>query len=291
MVSSLLTVRSKLFRSLVYALRIYIIIAVLLWFGQELLLFPMLISKVTGKSTPAPVPATVESFFIDTDDGEKLEVWTSYGRSPDLSSPYVGLIFHGNGETVAAGNYLPFFARHKIPAFTIDYRGYGNSTGWPGERTILSDSETFWRAVQERTGVLAKNVIILGNSIGSGPASYLASLIEPRALILIAGFSSLAEVLADIPSYSPFRWLLRYQFPNREYLQKLKTNCLILAHGMKDTTINFRHLDLLKQSASHPNIGQVLTLTSQVAGHNDIYYAVEEQLDRSLDGCLLDLPS
>ena len=285
-----MSARRLLFKLVTYSVRIYIILALLLWFGQDLLLFPMLSTKFIGSSSQQLPPATVDSFFVDTDDGEKLEVWTTFGRTPNLTSPYVGLIFHGNGETVAARNYLPFFARHKIPAFTIDYRGYGNSSGWPREENLLRDTEAFWRAVQERTGVNAKNAIILGNSIGSGPASYLAASIEPRALILIAGFSSLPEVLADIPSYTPFRWLLRYQFPNHEYLQKLRSDCVILAHGMKDTTINFRHLGLLQQSASHAGIQRVISLTSQEASHNDIYYLVEEELDRSLDECLL-LPS
>ncbi len=285
-----MSTRRLLFKVVIYAGRIYIILAVLLWFGQDLLLFPMLSAKIISSTPQQKPPATIDSFFVDTDDGEKLEVWTTFSRTENLTSPYVGIIFHGNGETVAARNYLPFFARHKIPAFTIDYRGYGNSSGWPREENIFRDTEAFWRAVQARTGVRAENVIILGNSIGSGPASYLAASIAPRALILIAGFSSLPEVLDDIPSYAPFRWLLRYRFPNSEHLQKLKSDCVILAHGMKDSTINFRHLDLLKHSASHAGVQRVLSLTSQQASHNDIYYLVEEELDRSLEECL-SLPS
>ncbi len=264
---------------------VYALVALLLWQFQAYLLFPAL--AVHMPSAPEP-PAWIESFFVTTPDNEKLEVWTTFGKSSELTSPYVALIFHGNGETVAMKNFLPFFARHHIPAFTFDYRGYGRSSGWPTKTNMLNDAETVWNAIQQKTGVSAERAIILGNSIGSGPATYLAAKINPRALILIAGYASVAEILADYLFYRPFIWLLQYNFENSAPLSTLKARCVIAAHGRRDEIINFRHLELIKKSINAAAVKIPIFLENDDASHNDIYYKVEAQLDQNLDRCLAD---
>jgi len=273
---------SKFIRFLIVA---YLVISSILWLTQDILLFPLLKNKLSSSSFPNP-PESIDSFFVNTDDGERLQVWTTYGKDKNLTSPYIGIIFHGNGETVAERNYLPFFAGHRIQAFTFDYRGYGNSTGWPSEEKLLKDSKSIWHAIQQKTGVDASHVIILGNSIGAGPASYLASEINPHALILIAGYANVPEILRDLPWYRPFSWILRYEFPNAQNLKKLRSHCVILAHGRKDNLINIRHLELLQKSLTPANVDRVIPLESIDASHNDIFYAVEEKLNQKLDECL-----
>jgi uncharacterized protein len=264
----------------------YLCISAVLFLLQDLLIFPLLWSKITKSQTILVPPAGIKSFMVNTFDGERLGVWTTFDATANLSSPYVGIIFHGNGETVEQRNYLPFFARHKMAAFTFDYRGYGESTGWPSENKLMQDAESIWQAVKEKTGVSSDKVVILGNSIGSGPASYLAAKINPRALILIAAFSSMPKVVEQVPIYKPFKWLLRYNFPNDQHLKNLKAECLIMAHGRSDEVISFDNLALLKDAAKDAKINSIVALEDQNAMHNDIYYAVESELDLALEGCV-----
>lgn len=265
----------------------YGVIALGLWNFQEVILFPALSFRFFGKDSKVISPPDgIESFYVETPDGEKLNVWTNYGANPELTSPYVALIFHGNGETIANRNFMPFFARHKIPSFTVDYRGYGNSSGWPSEKTMLEDTDTVWKAIQKRTGRDSSHLVILGNSIGTGPASYLASNEHPHTLILIAGFSNLREIISAMPLYRPFLWLLRYHFANTEYLANLKARCVILAHGKRDTIIGFDQMAKLTSVLRPGEVQKIAILSDDEAGHNDIYYAVEENLDKAFDTCL-----
>ncbi len=265
---------------------IYPVLALVLWLAQELLLFPFLALELFTSESIAPPQPGITSYMVSTPDGAELEVRTTYQTTPGLTSPYVALIFHGNGETVANANFLPFFAKHRIPAFTFDYRGYGNSTGWPSEKKLLNDAEVVWRSVQARTSNDAAHTIILGNSIGAGMASYLASRINARVTVLLSAYASIPEIVHDSPVYSLFRWVLRYRLPTTTYLASAKMKCLILAHGKLDPIIKFRHLDLVAQSAEHPGIEKVTPLVSDVASHNDIFYKIEGELDAALENCL-----
>ena len=278
---------AKVVRAVLFiAVLAYFVTALVLWRSQEYLIFPALEWQSAIRSNPPIPPAGIESFFVSTPDGEKLNVWTTDTKNPALDAPYVGLIFHGNGETVASMNYLPFFARHGIPAFTFDYRGYGESTGWPSEEKMEQDAQTVWEAIQKRTGKNTSQLIILGNSLGSAPASHLASVVSPRALIIIAGFSSMPEVLKNLPLYRPFLWALRYQFDNVSKLSKIKVDCAFLAHGKKDPIIPFDHQGRLENALSKSSAKEVVILNDENASHTDIYYAVENQLNATVDKCL-----
>ncbi len=264
----------------VVALVSYLLTAAALYFVQDYLLFPAI---AFDKGTPFPLPPPgIDRFTANTADGETLEVWTNWKREKPTN--FVALIFHGNGETVADKNFLGFFEELGVGAFTFDYRGFGKSSGWPSEEGIYLDADSVWRAVSTMTGSNEKQLIILGNSIGSGPAAYLAKKLRPKALILLAGYSDIPSVVETMPLHAPFRFLLRYRFPTSEYLQDLSDTCTVLAHGMRDATIPFSHLAKLESSISSKY--QPRIIISESAGHNNLYYAVKDRLKAATIECL-----
>ena len=261
-----------------------VLVSFLIWLIQDMLIFPLLPRKFFVSDILIP-PDNMQEFMVSTPDGESLSVWTTWGKTPDLDASYVGLVFHGNGETVKNKNFLPFFARHRIPAFTFDYRGYGNSTGWINEERLLADAELVWAEIQRRTGIPASRAIILGNSIGSAPAAWLASRIKPAMLILLAGYISIPEIADDMPLYRPFSWLLRYRLPTAEFLHQTQTPCLVLAHGKQDEVISYRHLNVLAAAVDKDKVGKLLLMPNDEASHNNIYYRIESELDQAIDSC------
>lgn len=253
----------------------------LLWLLQDFIIFPVLTIFPKPKEV-IKAPEGIESFFTETSDGKKLEVWTNAPQKP--KTDLVGIIFHGNGETVTNLSFVPFLTELGITAFTFDYRGYGNSNGWPSEKGLYLDAEAVWKAVSERTKVSADKVVIVGNSIGSGPAAYLAQKINPKALILLSAYYDFPSLVSQIPVYAPFRFFLRYKLPTGDYLSKLSSTCVVLAHGKRDGTIPFSHLGKLRERLS-PTV-KVSVIESEKAGHNDIYYAIENELIEKTRGCL-----
>jgi fermentation-respiration switch protein FrsA (DUF1100 family) len=254
-----------------------------LYFLQERLIFPAAYSSIRYSGAP---PAGTTELKATTVDGETLTVWRSQPSAP-LAKKQVAIIFHGNGETVANRNFMPFLNELGIIAYGFDYRGYGTSTGSPSPEGILRDADSVWELVKQQENIQPDQLILLGNSIGSGPASYLAQKTQAKVLVLIAAYSSLQSVVAQLPIQGLFLPFLRYSFPTAQYVSQLRSSaCVVLAHGERDQVIPFSELNKV-QSALPAGIVQKV-LISREASHNDIFYAVEEQLHRALKECMTD---
>lgn len=273
-------------KAVVLVFIVYLGISSFFYLAQELFIFPVLLNQILDNSknpnSELPPPPGIERFFAKSQDGEKIDVWTTFksGEKPKN----VAIIFHGNGETLTKGSFLPFFRDLDIPAFSFDYRGYGRSSGWPSEEGLYLDAEAVWSEVQQRTRVEASNLIILGNSIGSGPGSYLARKLSPKVLILLAAYSDFPTLISGMPFYAPFIFSLRYKLPVGEYVGALSRNCVILAHGKEDRVIPFSHLKRVRDSIS--SSVNLKVIESEDAGHNDIFYKVEDRLRVATQECL-----
>ena len=70
------------------------------------------------------------------------------------ASPTI-LFFYGNGETATDYNGIaPLYNQTGLNFFVSDYRGYGNSGGWPSFTTMLSDSHS---VLEYAAGMLASD--------------------------------------------------------------------------------------------------------------------------------------
>lgn len=88
----------------------------------------------------------------------------------------------------------------------------------------------------KKLGFKDKNILIFGRSIGSGPASYLASVRPCGGLILMSAFTSLRAVVGDLIS-NWAKGLIRERFNNLENIKKI-TCPVFLIHGQQDKLIN-----------------------------------------------------
>jgi abhydrolase domain-containing protein 17 len=84
-----------------------------------------------------------------------------------------------------------------------------------------------------------EQIIIVGRSIGSGPASYLGANYNPGALVLISGFTSLQGIAKDLAG-EWLKHLIKERFKNEENMTKVECPTLII-HGLKDKLINYQH--------------------------------------------------
>jgi pimeloyl-ACP methyl ester carboxylesterase len=238
-----------------------------------------------GVRDHASLPTGVTSHVVSTIDGEKLEVWKHVPESVKPELP-VAIFFHGNGDTVDGFfPYQKWLGKLGMKSYGFDYRGFGYSTGWPSEAGLYNDADAVWRFVQEQEGVEGTDALIFGISIGSGPAAYLASKVQPESLVLLSGYSSLPELAADRLVYRYLTWLLRYEFSVKDYIASLQSTCLILSHGVKDSIISFKNLERLKQSYS--GSGEVKEVVSKKAGHNDLINFVHKELGGAIQECQL----
>ena len=202
---------------------------------QDFLIFPKLAVNPRG-SVPKPPPAPMETFFINTSDSERLEVWRLPAATETARAN--AIIFHGNG-----GNLESFVFMQKrlsqagFNAYSFDYRGYGQSSGWPTEQGLYLDASAVWDAVRKREQTSAKQIILVGYSLGTGIASELATRVDPGAVMMFAPYSSMPDVVSENPDFGYYSPFLFYSFPTLEYLLHIPSSCILVAHGARDTII------------------------------------------------------
>jgi pimeloyl-ACP methyl ester carboxylesterase len=133
--------------------------------------------------------------------------------------------FGGNGEDVTFN--LPAFSsefpNHAL--YLMNYRGYGGSSGSPGEADIQQDA----LALFDRVHAQHANVVVMGRSLGSGVAIRLASQRPATRLVLITPYSSIAELGARQFPFFPVKWLLRDKFESWRYAPQIRVPTLLVA--------------------------------------------------------------
>ena len=117
----------------------------------------------------------------------------------------------------------------------VDYRGYGSSTPiTPNEMTVDEDAEASLDYLLRDRMIPVGNVVVLGRSIGSGPATYLAMNNRGLAgLILESPFSGIDDA-ADAFWYFriyPAALILRTHFDNLTKISSVRVPLLLTIGG------------------------------------------------------------
>jgi len=215
----------------------YVAAATLLYFQQGRLIYP-------APQDIAKLPYGFREAELKTADGLTLRAVYSPARTGRPTVVY----FHGNGGTLtgsaAATGHL---VAQNYGALLVEYRGYGGNSGTPSEEGFYADGRAALRFLIAQ-GIAADQLILIGNSIGSGTATQLATEIQPKALILGAPFTSLPDAVADKVGWLPVSLLIRDRFDNAGKIAELEVPALI-QHGQQDSLIAHSHGKRLAQLA------------------------------------------
>lgn len=145
------------------------------------------------------------------------------------------LYSHGNAEDIGdLTEVLNALAQSGISVLAYDYPGYGLSGGKPTENACYNAAEKGYAFLTTQKKIKAEDIIILGRSVGSGPACYLAEKYPVRGLVLESGFLSAQRVITRI------RLLPIDTFPNIERIKAISCRKLFI-HGTHDSVIPFWH--------------------------------------------------
>jgi uncharacterized protein len=173
------------------------------------------------------------------------------------------LLFHGNGGTVCYRVEHAERLRHAGWNVALaEYPGYGRDAGKAGQAAILSNALAAYDVVRIQGGGLP--VLLLGKSLGSGVATYVAAQRPVAGLILQAPYPSLTAVARHAYPFIPVSLLLRHPMPAEEWAPQVRVPVLVL-HGEEDRLIP---VALGSQQAGHFASAEFVGLSG--VGHNDI---------------------
>ena len=210
---------------------------ILLYFQQEKLLFyPVRINEESRRFIRAQF-RNVEEVVLPAADGTRLHGW--YQRSPGAGRKPLLIYFGGNAEDIS---HLPAKS-DKVAGWSllmINYRGYGLSEGEPGEKALFADALLIFDAARRRDDVDPQRIAVMGRSLGTGVAAYLASQRPVRAAVLVTPYDSIRRVAQSIYWWVPVSLILKHPFDSLALAPKVDTPALFMVAG-EDTLIPSPH--------------------------------------------------
>lgn len=150
-----------------------------------------------------------------------------------------GLIFflHGNaGNMIDQSAPAEFYTNLGYDFFTLDYRSFGKSSGKiMSEEQFYSDIKLAYSEMKKR--YQEKFISIFGYSLGTGPAAMLASVNNPKQLVLISPYYNMVDMATERYKIIP-DFLVKYKFETNTFVSQTKVPITIF-HGDKDESIPF----------------------------------------------------
>lgn len=219
-----------------------------------------------------PVPAAPPGYSpvrVDTPSGDLL-VW----RRPGLPGRPVLLLMHGNATSVEGVAFVAMpFVRAGWTVVAPEYPGYPGNPGGPSETGLLDAARAGWRTALD--GHVAGDVVVLGNSIGSGPAIALAAETHPRGLAVVSGIAYLPQVVRAAMPFIP-DILVQDRFRNADAIARVTAPVLVM-HGRSDDVVPFPQGEALARAA-----GVRLVATDgghEIMGRSSVQEAILRRFD------------
>jgi fermentation-respiration switch protein FrsA (DUF1100 family) len=155
---------------------------------------------------------------------------------------------------------------------------------------MYDDSEAAYRELLRR-GVPPNRIILLGHSLGSGPAVLLATRHKAAALVLFGAFTSIPDAAAERYPYLPVRLVVGVQFNSLARIGDVHIP-VVIAHSRGDTLIPYSHALKLFAAANEPK--HFITFDSEAndgfGGHVDALYEHVGILRSALAGLVPRMP-
>ena len=162
----------------------------------------------------------------------------------DNSSKKLIIYFGGNADD--ATDFLEIIKDTRgFDAVAFNYRGNGLSRGIPSEKALYEDALKIYDNFAKD-----KEVYLIGRSLGSGVATYIASKREVKKLFLITPYDSIENVAKEKYPIFPISLLLRYKFNSKKYIEQVKAPIIIFMVKGDKTVSNKRTKNLIKHIKS-----------------------------------------
>ena len=217
---------------LLIVIAIYLAISIILYFLQDYIMFKP--EKLAADFQFYYENQETEEYNVETRDGATLNGLRFKAKEPK------GIVFYlkGNSKSIKGwGKFAVDFTRLGYDVLMVDYRGFGKSTGRRTQKAIKRDMQVIYNKIREK--VPEKYIILYGRSLGSGFAAKLASMNNPRMLILDAPYYSLSKVAKKFIPFMPLSILIKFPMPTYKWLKYV--NCPIhIIHGTDDRLIPYK---------------------------------------------------
>ena len=177
----------------------------------------------------------IEKVKIKTSDNFELLGWF---HEKDLSNFKTIVFFHGNAGTLENRIHkINHFKEMNVNFLIISWRGFSGNLGKPTEEGLYEDGKSTVNWLKEQ-GLKDKDIILYGESLGTGVATHIAQRRKFAGVILESPFTSMIDAAKNVYPYFPVSILLKDKYKNDKKIRNIKSPILIM-HGENDNIVPF----------------------------------------------------
>ena len=223
--------RKNLLQLILIIFFLYFFVLVFLYFYQRNLLYLPNENNYSGDK----ISVDIQKVKIPTSDNIELLGWY---HEKNLKDHKTLVYFHGNaGSLENRIHKLNHFKNMNINFLIIAWRGFSGNNGKPTEEGLYIDGKSAidWLIKKE---VDEKNLILYGESLGTGVATHLAQNKNYAGVILETPFTSMIDTAKKFYPYIPVSLLLKDKFENYKKIKNINSPILVM-HGEVDQIVPF----------------------------------------------------
>jgi len=258
-------------------LSFYVLLLIILFFFQGSLLYHPSVNNYL-KDKAANEPTEIEKVKITTRDNIDLVAWF-YNKNIDQFKTI--LFFHGNAGSLENRTYkLNHFKDLDVNFLIIAWRGFSGNEGKPNEMGLYEDARSAIKWLGTK-GIKEKNIILYGESLGTGVAVEIAQNKNYAGVILESPFTSMVNMGKKYYPFFPVTLLLKDRFESDKKINNVLVPVLIM-HGKVDKIVPYDMGKKMYELANEPKF-----FYSQKYGDHMIEY--DEKLILALKKFILSL--
>ena len=255
----------------------YILLLTVVFFFQRNLLYHPSIDNYLEDQVVRE-PTEIEKVKVTTKDKIDLIGWF---YNQDLEKFKTILFFHGNAGALDNRTYkLNYFKDLNVNFLIIAWRGFSGNKGKPNEMGLYEDAESAIKWLKAK-GIKEKNIILYGESLGTGVAVEVAQDKNFAGIILESPFTSMVNIGKKHYPFFPVSLLLKDKFESYKKINNIFVPVLIM-HGKVDKIVPYDMGKKMYELANEPKF-----FYSQDYGDHMIEY--DEKLLSALKKFILSL--
>jgi len=194
------------------------------------------------------IVVSIEKVKIKTKDNIELLSWY---HNKNLNNYKTILFLHGNaGSLENRIHKINHFKDVKVNFLIVAWRGFSGNKGKPTEEGLYEDARSAIRWLKSK-GVKENNIIIYGESLGTGVATEIAQNKNFAGIILESPFTSMVDAGKNKYPYLPVRLLLKDKYESNKKLKNINIPILIM-HGKVDNIVPFNMGKKMYELANNP---------------------------------------
>ena len=225
----------------------YVLLVVVVFFFQRNLLYHPSVDNYI-KDEEVKEPLEIEKVKITTKDKIDLIGWF-YNKNIENSKTI--LFLHGNAGSLQNRTYkLNHFKNLNLNFLIVAWRGFNGNSGKPNEIGLYEDAKSAVRWLVSK-GIEEKNIILYGESLGTGVAVEIAQNKNYAGVILESPFTSMINMGKKYYPFFPVSLLLKDKFESYKKIENIFIPILIM-HGTVDKIVPYDMGKKMYQLANEP---------------------------------------